>query len=149
IEERHPQVAADTKFLPLLLFHLRRQGVTSLIIESRADSSGLPSVYQSRSRLAQDVDQTIYTWRVLGDSRIAIAAVPQRPVDGRTLVREVRKHPHFPDRLVIDPSLERYQGFESGDPRLVKLHLKLLGQTPAQQRYAKEMGNLLKEISEG
>src|SRR5262249_38150905 len=44
---------------------------------------------------------------------------------------------------------ERYQGFDTGDPKPVKLYLRLLGQTPAQQDYAKEMATLLTELSEG
>jgi hypothetical protein len=149
IEERYPDAAKESKFLPLLLFYLRRQGCTTLITESRADSRSLPSVYQSHSRLVQDADQTIFTWRVLGDSRVAIAAVPKEPFDDRIRVREVRADHDRGGCVKIDASLERYQGFESGDPKPVKLHLKLLGQTPAQQAYAKEMATLLEELSEG
>jgi KaiC/GvpD/RAD55 family RecA-like ATPase len=148
IEERQPEVAADTKFLPLLLFHLKRQGVTSLISESRADRRALPSVYQSESRLAQDVDQTIYTWRVVGDSRVAIAAVPQQPFDGRTVVREVRADQEQSGLITVNTSLERYQGFDTGDPRPVKLRIRLLGQTPGERLYATEMRNLLQSIAE-
>lgn len=149
IQERQPEVAADTKFLPLLIFYLKRQGVTTVIRESRTESSALPAVYQSLSQLAQDSDQTIYTWRVLGDTRIAITTAPQRTYEGRTLVRELRVEADRPGRVRTDSSLERYQGFESGDPKPVKLHLKLLGQTPDQRAYAHRVGILLNELAKG
>lgn len=148
IEERQPEVAKNTQILPLLMFHLRRQGVTTLMTESRSDTSGLPSVFQNASRLAQDADQVIYTWRVPGDSRTAITAAPQRQPDGRALVRELRRRTDG-GLLVVDAALERYEGFESGRPRPVKLQLRLLGQTPAQVRYVKEIACLLRELSYG
>ena len=149
IEERYPDVAASSQFMPLLLFHLRRRGVTTLITESRTDTGAIPSVYQSRSRLAQIADQTIYTWRVPGDARIAIAVTPQKHADGRTLVREVKQLEDRPGLIEIDPSLERYEGFETGNPKPVRLHLRLMGQTPAQRLYAKAVGELLHQIAPG
>ncbi len=149
IEERYPDVAASSQFLPLLIFHLKRRGVTTLITESRTDTGALPSVYQSRSRLAQIADQTIYTWRVPGDARIAIAVTPQKHADGRTLVREVKQVERNHGLIEIDPSLERYEGFETGNPKPVRLHLRLLGQTPAQRLYATTIGELLHKITPG
>lgn len=141
--QRFPEVSGETKFLPLLLFHLRRMGVAVAITETRSDALTLPSVFQGESILAQNCDRAVFLWRVPGDSRLAITTAPQAQAESGTLVRELRRKGNI---LEVDDGLERYQGFELGEPRLVKLFIRVLGQTPSEQDYARAMGKWLGEV---
>ena len=78
----YPEVSNDPLFLPTLLFHLRREGVTTLIVDTHSGQPGMSHIDAVDSELRTLVDQRLYTWHVpfYGENRVAIAPIP--PLSG-------------------------------------------------------------------
>ena len=108
----YPEVANDPRFLPFILYYLRRKGVTALIVESRAVEH---SSFDLEDRdLPLQVDRRLYTWRFpfYGKTNVAIMAVPPLSMSRSTSIREVRpvqSDPFNYDKVEVDPHFEMYQ----------------------------------------
>lgn len=136
IRATYPDVQNENLFLPYLLFYLRREGITSLLVNTDPEKPGP----DCRDRFEQEfralVDNRLYTWHVpfFGEDKVAIAAIP--PI-GRAGVRvrellPARKHPVD---LTVDPHFELYTGLEEGEPEPVPLEVRLFRETPAFEQY--------------
>jgi KaiC/GvpD/RAD55 family RecA-like ATPase len=149
----YAQVREDSLFLPFLLYHLRREGTTSLIIDTRA---GRPDdVVAEEAGFHTDLralsDNRLYTWPVrefYGDHRVAIAAIPPIARDHRARVREVKRldieHGSGKGELFVDPVFELYAGLEEGRPQLVQLEVRLYGETQACCDYGAYLNEIFK-----
>lgn len=152
IRDVYPDVAADPLFLSVLVFRLRRLGITALLVDTdhaRPDMPPQPSTLALRSM----VSQQILTWKVpfFGEERIAIAVSP--PMNGNDfgVIRELRhmvpKKSAAPSqplrRLDVDPHFELYAGVESGKPEQVPLRISLWRETPAFGEYINRENRLM------
>ena len=161
IGDTYPQVRDDPLFLPCLLFHLRREGIASLMVAS--EDPGFARAYALRKthRLRDLTSTQIYTWRVpyFGENRVAIKVNPPQAVGG-SVIRELRllkekktRHEHQTGsnehtqsegihtkpndsrRIGVNPSFELYDGLEEGDLKYVKLAVRLFGTSQEQNEY--------------
>lgn len=143
----YPEIRNDPLFLPALLFHLRREGVTTLIIDTHVGQPGLGHVETGGNDLRTLVDQRLYTWHVpfYGENRVAIAPIP--PLS-EAAVRELRtshilavsesagERPLTDDEdLVVDPAFEMYSGLEERRPQPVPLEIHIHEETEAFRSY--------------
>ncbi len=151
IMDTYLQVKSDPLFLPFLLYYLRREGPTSLIIDTRA---GLPDTVTGElfhMDLRALSDFRLYTWSVtefFGDHRVAIAAIPPIARDHRARVREIKRvmteQGSRKGQLFVDPVFELYSGLRENRPQLVPLEVRLYGETPACCEYARYLNDIFK-----
>lgn len=158
IMDTYAQLRTDQLFLPFLLFYLRREGVTSLIEDTRAGGPYAP-MEGFHTDLRAMSDYRIYTWHVTdfyGDHRVAIAPIP--PVS-RTLgvvVRELQRRPaentasqdavRLKGNLHVDLRFELYAGLEENKPRPVPVNVRLYAETEACRRYAAYLNTILEGV---
>jgi hypothetical protein len=167
IEETYPEIATDPLFLPFLLSHLRREGISSVII---ATESGGPAQILSPpepSKLRQLTPHHLLTWHVpfFGVNRVAITSVPPIGADRQVLVRELKSHAMTRsaqrrqqqesfsaaerEQLIVNPEFEVYAGLEDGDPHPIPLRVYLYLETNAFKSYVEEMNNLFRRLAVG
>jgi KaiC/GvpD/RAD55 family RecA-like ATPase len=135
---------ADDLFLPFLVFHLNRKRISSLIIASQPVRPHEPPRIRWDHQLQLLADRALHTWHVpfFGNSRVAITHLPGTGNRGG-VVRELRLQE---DELVVDPHFEMYEGLEAGEPRLVPLRVRLIGQTPAQHGYGEDVERFFRSV---
>jgi len=128
----YTEMRNDPLFLPALLFYLRREGVTSLIVDTHSGQPGAAQTDSAANELRTLVDQRLFTWHVpfFGENRVAIAAIP--PLEDLATVRELRKDG---DDLIVDPEFEMYSGFEERRPQPVPLEVRIHQETADFQEY--------------
>lgn len=153
IGEIYPQVKADPLFWPCVLFFIRREGISALIVAS--EPIGFSHEFRlSKTFSLQDLTSIqLFTWRVpfFGESRVAITITPPLQSEGRgSVIRELRLLGHRgsgmqarvprnnSQRIAINPSFELYDGLTTGKPRYVTLKVWLF-QTPNQNKYAADI----------
>lgn len=148
-----PEIRDDALMLPSLLFHLGREGVTSLIIDTQSSGSpDLPITERFDSSIRELVQTRIYTWRLpfYGENRVAISLIPPISHEYRGVIRELRwetKDQHKTDlALTVDPHFELYMGLERGQPQPVPLEVRLYAETPSFNRYIDQEEKLFGEI---
>lgn len=147
IRDMYPQVREDPLFLPCLLFFLRREGVSSLIVANEEHEFSQGFHLEHTRRLRDLTFIQIFTWRVpfFGESRVAITVTPPLGNDGRgSVIRELRllrtrptqerQNEHIKEdatrRIGVNPSFELYDGLEKGKPRYVPLQVWLYATSP-------------------
>lgn len=151
LRNMYPTVREDPLFLPLLVFYLGRENVTSLIVDT---DSGRPDTNPSDEisrELRSLVSHQLYTWEVpfFGQRRIAIASVPPLSKDFKGVIREVRLATELGqenNRPVVDPHFELYSGLEEGKPETVPLEVRLFAETPAFQEYVRQENLFFKQV---
>ncbi|WP_457333370.1 RAD55 family ATPase [Rhizobacter sp. P5_C2] len=163
-----PDVAADPLFLSVLVFRLRRLGVTALLVDT---DHGRPDMLLQPGSLALRamVDLQILTWRVpfFGEERVAIAVSPRQGDRDHGVIRELvsrRPDPAPPEATTIarvpargmlpadvhvDPHFELYADVERGNPQPVPLLISLWGETEAFRRYAIQENELFRRLFTG
>ena len=138
------QVRSDPLFLPFLLFYLKREGLSTLIVDTRPGGPEVRDTEGFHTELRALSDYRIFTWPIsafFGDHRVAIAPIPPIAREHRVRVREVRPY-HDPEalgrhsQLIVDPDFELYSGLEKNAPQLVPLRVHLYGETAGCVRYA-------------
>lgn len=162
IVDTYAQVKSDPLFLPFLIYHLRREGPTSLIIDTRAGRPDKATGEGFHTDLRALCDHRIYTWPVrefYGDHRVAVAAIPPIARDHRARVREIKRlvlrtgrdaDPFVVEgrygkgELFVDPVFELYAGLEENRPQLVPLEVRLYGETDACHDYARYLNEIFK-----
>jgi KaiC/GvpD/RAD55 family RecA-like ATPase len=135
----------DSLFLPFLMLHLKREGVSSLIIDTnpgQPDREG-PALFSDELRAL--ADNHLYTWRVAfhGESRIAISAIPSLSPDQRSRVRELHWDPNLSLPPTVDRELELYAGLEQRNPRPIPIEVRLYAETDMFAEYITEMNQIL------
>lgn len=158
IMSTYPGMSRDPLFLPTLLFYLRREGVTTLIIDTHTGEPTVSQVEPLVSELRTLVDQRIYTWHVpfFGENRVAISAIP--PLTA-AVIRELKtdmvaatssatrvRVPRDQDELVVDPGFELYSGLEERNPKPVPLGIFLYEETPAFRTYIDQENRLYQRV---
>lgn len=135
LQSTYTEAHDDPLFLPFLVFYLRREGVTTLIIDTQSGRPEAAITDPLDSELRAVVDHRIYTWRFsfYGENRIAVAPIPPIAPDMPAVVRELRREAD--DTLTVDPHFELYSGIEEGDPRPVPLEVRLFEETTAFRDY--------------
>ena len=115
IKSLYPEIKDEQLFLPYLMFSLRREGVTSLIINTHCDKPGSPGQDAFEQEFRTLVDCRLYTWHVsfFGHNKVAIAAIPPLANAG---ARELRPLRPGSGELTVDPHFELYCGVEDGKP---------------------------------
>jgi KaiC/GvpD/RAD55 family RecA-like ATPase len=141
-KEIYPEIQDEPLFLPFLLFYLRRQKATTLIIDTHPGRPDTTITESFDRELRALVDHQIYTWRVpfFGESRIAISAIPPlSSSDPKAIVRELKWNPLVvggkPQRPQVDPHFELYSGLEEGRPEPVPLRVALFDEAPQFRTY--------------
>lgn len=160
IVDTYAQVKSDSLFLPFLIYHLRREGPTSLIIDTRAGRPDTATGEGFHTDLRALCDHRIYTWPVrefYGDHRVAIAAIPPIARDHRPRVREIKRQVLRTGRdtdpfvsggrygkgeLFVDPVFELYAGLEENRPQLIPLEVRLYGETERCHAYASYLNEI-------
>jgi hypothetical protein len=150
------RVHDDPLFLPFLLLSLRREGLSSLIVETQSGTHGMPALAigeDAASDLRALSDHRLYTWHVpnfFGDHRIAIAAIPPMVAQDRkspVLVRELEWYqPNSRSRPRVNPRFELYAGLDTNKPTLVPLRVHLYAKTPAWETYISRLDALWKRV---
>jgi hypothetical protein len=140
-----PELREDPLLFPSILFHLEREGVTTLIIDTQAGKPETTIAERFETELRQMVHHRLYTWRVpfYGESRVAIAAIPPLSHESAGIVRELRWET---ERIVgdhgepatVDPHFELYSGLEEGKPEPVPLHARFYGAAEMEEYIALE-----------
>ena len=153
LRNAYPEMRDDPLMLPALLFMLRREGVTSLIVDTQASGSPELSISERfESSVRELIQHRIYIWRLpfYGENRVAISVIPPISHEYQGLIRELRwetKDENKTDRaLTVDPHFELYMGLEKGQPRPVPLEVRLYAETPSVENYIATEERLLKEI---
>ena len=128
IQDAYPEIKSDPLFLPFLIFYLKRQGITVLIIDTQPGRLNHILTEESDRELRALVPYHIYTWHVtfIGEKRVAIASMP--PIDDKKpfVVRELKPDRGRDEELIVDPHFEYYIGFEEDKiPRAVPLRVRL------------------------
>lgn len=168
IRDMYPQVREDPLFLPCLLFFLRREGISSLIVANEEHEFSQGFHLEHTRRLRDLTSIQIFTWRVpfFGESRVAITVTPPLANDGRgSVIRELRllrprpfherQNEHIKEdatrRIGVNPSFELYDGLEKGKPRYVPLQVWLYA-TLSQPGYIDDISHvfdwLLRELGQ-
>jgi KaiC/GvpD/RAD55 family RecA-like ATPase len=169
LRKSHPEISDEPLVLPFIMFYLRREGVTSLIIDTQAGSPKIPAT-EFEKELRTLIQHHLYTWRFpfYGENRIAIAAIPPISNDLPAVVRELkerREHQEFwgagdrqtghPSKsaiyieegvLDVDPHFELYSGIEEGKPEPVPLEVRLYAETPAVKQYIRDENVRYREL---
>jgi len=146
VTRTYGRIQDDHLFLPFLLLHLRREGLSSLIIETQSGAHGSPALPigadAESGNLRALSDYRLYTWHVpqfFGDHRIAIAAIPpmmKQDVKSPVRVRELVWHE--PDSILppeVNPRFELYAGLDTNEPKLVPLRVYLYSENEAWHDY--------------
>jgi KaiC/GvpD/RAD55 family RecA-like ATPase len=130
----YPEVRTENLFLPYLLFYLRREGITTLIINTDPERPGADCRDRFEQEFRSLVDYRLFSWHVpfFGEDRLAIAAIPPF---GTALVRELRAATDESAGLSVDPEFELYTGLEQGKPEAVPLEIRLFQETSAFEHY--------------
>jgi hypothetical protein len=149
--EMYPEIRDDALFLPYLLFHLGREGVTSLIIDTQPGRPEMAGPGPLATELRTLVQSRLYTWRVpfYREHRIAIAAIPPLCRDVPAVVRELRwafSEGGNPDLPIVDPHFELYSGLAEGRPQAVPLQVRLYKENEAFAQYIEQENNLFREL---
>jgi KaiC/GvpD/RAD55 family RecA-like ATPase len=149
LKDAYPEIDSDPIFLPFLLSFLEREGVTSLIVDSRM---GRPDVVVNDAldrELRALVLRKILNWRVpfMGQIREAISVGPPDPRGVPSPIRELRwqrrKSGSERPELFVDPELELYSGLERGDvPRPIPLEVRLYGETHSTVEYIRQQNDI-------
>ena len=149
----YPEVREDPLMLPSLFFMLRREGVTSLIVDTQASGSPDLSITERfDSSVRELVENRIYIWRFpfYGENRVAISVIPPISQEYRGLIRELRwdtKTESRTDRaLTVDPHFELYTGLDRAEPQPVPLEVRLYSDSAGVSRYIAMEEKILKEI---
>jgi len=131
----YPEVRTENLFLPYLLFYLRREGITTLIINTDPEKPGGDCKDRFEQEFRSLIDYRLFTWRVpfYGQDRVAIAAIP--PLRTTPVVRELRADADEPTGVFVDPQFELYTGIDQGKPEPVSLEIRLFQETPAFEQY--------------
>jgi len=151
VREAYPEVREDSLFLPFLLFHLGREGVTSLIIETQPGRPELITVEPHASELRTLVQKALHTWPVpfYGEKRIAITAIPPISQDAPAVIRDLGwafAKDGVTELPKVDPHFELYSGLEEGRPRPVPLEVRLFAETPGSAKYFDQENAVLREL---
>ena len=147
-----PELREDPLLFPSILFHLEREGVTTLIIDTQSGKPEATVVERFETELRQMVDHRLYTWRVpfYGESRVAITAIPPLSREYAGIVRELRWETEGEaprgEPAIVDPHFELYSGLEEFKPKPVPLQMRLFVDTPAMQQYIDVQNTFLGEI---
>lgn len=148
-----PELREDPLLFPSMLFHLEREGVTTLIIDTQSGKPETPVVERFETELRQMVHHRLYTWRVpfYGESRVAIAAIPPLSHEYAGIVRELRWETEPDDAVhgepaMVDPHFELYSGLDEGKPEPVPLQVRFYAETPAMEEYIKVENAFLREM---
>ena len=148
-----PELREDPLLFPSLLFHLEREGVTTLIIDTQAGKPETAIFERFETEFRQMVDHRLYTWRVpfYGESRVAIAAIPPLSHEYAGIVRELRwETGEIPrdqeEPATVDPHFELYSGLEEGKPEPVPLHVRFYAETSAMEQYVEMENKFLGEM---
>ncbi len=148
-----PELREDPLLFPSLLFHLEREGVTTLIIDTQAGKPETEIAERFETEFRQMVHHRLYTWRVpfYGQSRVAIAAIPPLSHEYAGIVRELRWESErldvdYGEPVTVDPHFELYSGLEEGKPQPVQLHVRFYAETPAMEQYVLMENNFLGEM---
>lgn len=142
----YPEMRTENLLLPYLFFYLRREGITSLIINTHPERPGTGGSDAFEQEFRALVDSRLYTWHVpfFGDDKVAIAAIPplqRRPSldadsDRQAVpVRELLPAKVDPVELVVNPHFELYSGLEEGKPEPVPLEIRFFAETRAFEEY--------------
>jgi len=139
------RVRDDPLFLPFLLLNLRREGLSTLIIETQSGKQGVPAVVigdDMQSDLRALSDHRLYTWHIpdfFGDHRIAIAAIPPMVQQDRKSPVRVRELEWYEPNSLSPPRVNRdfelYDGLEGNKPTFVPLRVHLYSETSAWEAY--------------
>jgi hypothetical protein len=148
-----PELREDPLLFPSLLFHLEREGVTTLIVDTQSGKPETAMVERFETEFRQMVHHHLYTWRVpfYGESRVAIAAIPPLSHEYAGIVRELRwetgeiRGDHG-EPATVDPHFELYSGLEEGKPQPVPLHVRFYAETPAMEEYVEMENRFLGEM---
>lgn len=150
-----PELREDPLLFPSILFHLEREGVTTLIIDTQSGRLETPVVERFETELRQMVHHRLYTWRVpfYGESRVAITAIPPLSLEYAGIVRELRWGTEsvadvHGEPAIVDPHFELYSGLEENNPVPVPLQMRLYVDTPAMEKYIQLENAFLGEIFE-
>lgn len=146
ITRTYGRIHDDHLFLPFLLHHLRREGLSSLIVETQTGAHGSPALPITEDVQSGDLralsDHRLYTWHVpqfFGDHRIAIAAIPpmvKQDVKSPVLVRELEwQQSNSIATPRVHPRFELYAGLDTNAPKLVPLRVYLYAETEAWHAY--------------
>jgi hypothetical protein len=137
-----PELREDPLLFPSILFHLEREGVTTLIIDTQSGKPETTVAERFETELRQMVHHRLYTWRVpfYGESRVAITAIPPLSHEYAGIVRELRWESELADGsyrepATVDPHFELYSGLEEGKPEAVPLQVRFYAETPAMEKY--------------
>jgi hypothetical protein len=161
IRKTYLEVSEDPLVLPFLLFYLRREGITSLFIDTQNGRPDITPPDPMERSLRTLIDHHLYTWRFpfYGENRIAITALPPASREQRAVVRELKefrdpaggntRESRFgrKDSLVdVDPHFELYTGIEERKPQPVPLEVRLYAETGAFKRYINEENTRYREL---
>lgn len=105
IVDTYPQVRDDPIFLPCLLFFLRREGISTIIVANEQRGFFGEGVLTQSRRLRDLTSIQLFTWRVpfFGESHVAITVSPPLRNDGRSsVIRELRMLGDNPDPTESD-----------------------------------------------
>jgi KaiC/GvpD/RAD55 family RecA-like ATPase len=155
LRDMYPDVANDSLFLPVMVFRLRRLGVTALIVDTDHGRPDVATGSASMLALRSMVDKQIYTWKVsfYGEERVAIAVTPPSPEADGGLIRELKYLPSVAGAskkrftgLDVDPHFELYSGVELGRPEPVPLKVSLWRESDQFQRYVDQENELFARL---
>ncbi len=143
-----PEFREDPLLLPSILFHLEREGVTTLIIDTQSGRPDTPIAERFESELRKMVQHNLYTWRVpfYGESRVAITAIPPFSQEFAGIVRELRWETEILSQSIVDPHFELYTGLEEGKPKPVPLSVHFYAETPAIETYFEMENSLFNDL---
>ena len=142
LKNTYIEIRDEPLLVRFLIFYLRREGVTTLLIDTQSGRPDTTIASQLESELRSLVDHRIYTWRFpfLGENRVAISIIPPISSHATAVTRELRMVADgYPATvlvpLVVDPHLEFYSGIETGQPQPIPLEIRLLEESPAFAEY--------------
>lgn len=142
LKNTYVDIRDEPLLLRFLVFHLGREGVTTLLIDTQSGRPDTMVATALDSELRSLVENRIYTWRFpfYGENRVAIAAIPPVSPTFPLVIRELRQgraQGTGPDAapLFVDPHFELYKGIEKGEPEPVALEIKLFEETPGVKTY--------------
>lgn len=148
LRRMYPAIREDSLFLPFLIFYLKREGISTLVIDTnpgRPDREG-PALFDDELRAL--ADNHLYTWRVSfhGESRIAISAIPPIQASERSRIRELRCD-EVQDLLpLVDRTFELYTRLEQATPEPIPLEVRLYTETSLFTDYIDEMNRILSDF---
>lgn len=159
IMRTYGRIHDDPLFLPFLMLYLRREGLSSLIIETQSGTHGMPATSlgdDAQSDLRALSDYRLYTWHItdfFGDHRIAIAAIPPMvQQDGKSpvIVRELEWYEQSSKSPVprVNTRFELYAGLDTNKPTLVPLLVHLYAESPAWKAYVRGLDELWMRVFE-